>query len=110
MGLHNLSEENKRMSKELFYRELVIALPKNANADGHDDSAYFASKVKKVNDSKELKKLCIEFSAILPYSTSKAFTPEVKLENIAIAEIQDYMIESEKRMVAEIVKNKNIGR
>lgn len=109
IGIGCCKRENKRMSKELFYRELVIALPKNANADGHDDSAYFASKVKKVNDSKELKKLGIEFSAILPYSTSKAFTPEVKLENIAIAEIQDYMIESEKRMVAEIVKNKKLG-
>lgn len=110
IGIGCCKRENRKMSKELFYRELVIALPKNANADGHDDSAYFASKVQKVNQSKELKKLGIEFSAILPYSTSKAFTPEVKLENIAIAEIQDYMIESEKRMVAEIVKNKKLGQ
>lgn len=45
------------MSKERFYRELVLALPDKANADGWDDAAYFASKVKKLNESEELKRL-----------------------------------------------------
>ena len=110
IGVGCCKRENKRMQKELFYREFVLALPDKANADGWDDSTYFASKVKKINESEELKKLNIQFSEILPYSTSKAGTLEAKLEDLAVGKIQDYMIESEKRMVAELVKNKRLGQ
>lgn len=109
IGVGCCKRENKRISPELFYRELVISLPKNANPDGHNDIAYFASKANKINESDELKKLGLKFSAILPYSTSKSGT-DVKLDNLAVAAIQDYMIEAEKRMVAELVKNKRLGQ
>ena len=108
VGVGCCKRENKRMSKELFYRELILALPDKANADGWDDTAYFASKVKKINESEELRKLGLQFSAIIPYSTSKAGQPGVKLDNLAISVIQDYMIETEKRMVSELVKDKRL--
>ena len=98
---------NKRMQKERFYRELVLALPNKANADGWNDEAYFASKVSKLNDSEELKRLGLQFSAILPYATSDT---SLKLESLAIGVIQDYMIEAEKRMVQELVKDKCLGQ
>lgn len=79
------------MQKERFYHELVLALPDKANADGWNDKAYFASKVTKLNEREELKRLGLKFSAILPYLTSKAGSPEVKLDNLAVATIQDYM-------------------
>ena len=110
IGIGCCRREGRRMHKELFYQEFVIALPDKANADGWNDSAYFASKVKKVNDSQELKNLGIQFSAILPYSTSKVVTHDSKLDNLAVSKVQDYMIESEKRMVAELVKNKRLGQ
>lgn len=110
IGIGCCRREGTRMHKELFYQEFVIALPDKANADGWNDSAYFASKVKKVNDSQELKNLGIQFSAILPYSTSKVVTHDSKLDNLAVSKVQDYMIESEKRMVAELVKNKRLGQ
>lgn len=110
IGIGCCKREGTRMHKELFYQEFVIALPDKANADGWNDSAYFASKVKKVNDSQELKNLGIQFSAILPYSTSKVVTHDSKLDNLAVSKVQDYMIESEKRMVAELVKNKRLGQ
>ncbi len=110
IGVGCCRREDKRMHKELFYREFVLALPDKANADGWDDAAYFASKVKKVNESQELRSLGIQFSAILPYPTSKAGTPDAKLDNLAVGKIQDYMIEAEKRMVAELVKNKKLGQ
>ena len=50
------------MQKERFYRELVLALPDKANADGWDDAAYFAAKVKKLNESEELMRLGLHFS------------------------------------------------
>lgn len=92
IGIGCCKRENKRMSKERFYRELVLALPDKANADGWDDAAYFAAKVKKLNESEELKRLGLHFSAIIPYSTSKAGSPDTKLDNLAVGVIQDYAL------------------
>lgn len=47
IGIGCCKRENKKMSKELFYRELVLSLPDKANKDGWDDDAFFASKLKK---------------------------------------------------------------
>lgn len=110
IGIGCCKRENKQMQKERFYRELVLALPDKANADGWNDSAYFASKVAKLNESEELKRLKLKFSAIIPYSTSKAGQPGVKLDNLAVAVIQDYMVEAEKRMVSELVKDKRLSQ
>lgn len=110
IGIGCCKRENKRMYKERFYRELVLALPDKANADGWDDTAYFASKVAKINESEELRRLGLRFSAILPYSTAKAGTADAKLDTLAVAAVQDYMVEAEKRMVAELVKDKRLGQ
>jgi len=110
IGVGCCKRENKKMSPELFYRELVLALPDKANADGWDDSAYFASKLKKMNESEELKRFNLSFSAIIPYSTSKANNTHSKLEDIAVGKVQDYMVEAEKRMVAELVKKRKLGQ
>lgn len=101
---------NKRLYKERFYRELVLALPDKANADGWNDAAFFAAKVTKLNESAELRKLGLQFSAILPYSTAKQDTPTTKLDSVAIGVIQDYMVEAEKRMVTDLVKDKRLGQ
>lgn len=110
IGVGCCKRENKRMSKELFYRELVLSLPDKANADGWDDNAFFSSKVEKLNESEELKRLGLSFSAILPYKTSVPKDARVKFEDLGIARIQDYMVESEKRMVADLVKNNKLGQ
>lgn len=110
IGVGCCKRVNKKMYPEMFYRELVLALPDKSNADGWDDRAYFASKLKKLNESEELKKLNLNFAAIIPYATSKGGAPESKLEDRAIGVIQDYMIESEKRMVEELVKKKLLGQ
>lgn len=110
IGIGCCGRKDKRMYPEMFYRELVLALPDKSNADGWNDVAFFASKLKKLNNSEELKKLSLQFSAIIPYSTSKSGMVESKLEDRAIAVIQDYMIESEKKMVSELVKKKLLGQ
>lgn len=110
IGIGCCGRKDKRMYPEMFYRELLLALPDKSNADGWNDVAFFASKLKKLNDSEELKKLSLQFSAIIPYSTSKSGMVESKLEDRAIAVIQDYMIESEKKMVSELVKKKLLGQ
>ena len=110
IGIGCCSREDKRMHKERFYRELVLALPDKANADGWDDTAYFASKVAKINESEELRRLGLKFSAILPYSTAKTGIGDSKFDIVAVAAAQDYMVEAEKRMVAELVKDKRLGQ
>lgn len=110
IGIGCCRREDKRIQKECFYRELVLALPDKANADGWNDTAYFSAKVLKINESEELKRLGLQFSAILPYSTSKAISSDTKLDNLSVSVIQDYMIEAEKRMVAELVQNKRLGQ
>lgn len=110
IGVGCCERDGKRIKPASFYRELVLALPDKSNADGWDDKAYFAAKVKKLNASDELQRLNLNFSAIIPYSTSKLDGRNTKLEDRAIGVIQDYMIESEKRMVAELVKKRLLGQ
>lgn len=108
IGVGCCGRTNKRMYPEMFSRELVLALPDKSHADGWNDKAFFASKLKKVNDSIELKKLGLEFAKIIPYSTSSTLGREDKLEDRAIGVIQDHMVEAEKRMVAELVRKKRL--
>lgn len=110
IGIGCCGRENKRLYPEMFCRELVLTLPDKSNADGWNDIAFYASKVKKLNESSELQRLGLQFSAIIPYSTSAGALKDIKLEDRAIGVIQDYMIESEKRMVAELVKKKLLGQ
>ncbi len=110
IGVGCCRRDAKRMHAERFYRELVLALPDKAHADLWDDAAFFAAKLKKINESDELRRLGLSFSAILPYKTSKAASPDSKLDDVAIGVIQDYMVEAEKRMVAELVKDNRLGQ
>lgn len=110
IGVGCCKRVNKRMQKELFYRELVISLPDKANADGWDDTAYFAATLKKLNSSAELQRLGLQFSAILHYDTSKSEARDNKMEKLAIGSVQDYMVEAEKRMVAELVRAKKLNQ
>lgn len=88
--------------KSLFWRDLVIALPNVAKSSNWDDEFAFEYLRKKINDKPELLERHIEFSYIMPYST-KVDAGE-KIENKGIAAIQDYMVDREQKMVAEIVK------
>lgn len=110
IGVGCCGRENKRMYPEMFCREIALALPDKSNADGWNDVAFYASKVKKLNESSELQRLGLQLSAVIPYSTSAGGLKDIKLEDRAIGVIQDYMIESEKKMVAELVKKKLLGQ
>ena len=100
---------NGVMSVESFYRRLVLSLPNVSNADGWGDEEFFAAKTVKLNKSLELQRLGIKFAAILPYTMPKE-KQKGKIENSGIAAIQDYMIQSEKEMVAELVKAGRINQ
>ncbi len=91
------------MHAEKFYRRLVLALPNVSNFDGWGDEEFFAAKTVKLNKSAELRRLKIEFSAILPYAMPKD-KKNGKLEDSGVSCVQDYMMQSEKEMVDELVR------
>ena len=109
VGVGCCKRVDKIMSKELFYRDLVLVLPDKSDPEGWD-KGYFKSKLQKINQSEELQRLQLEFSEILTYKTSKNATDRVKLEDLAIAKVQDYMIDCEKKMVEQLVRDKKLGQ
>ena len=109
VGVGCCRRENSIMHAEKFYRRFVLSLPNVCNADGWRDDVFFAAKTVKLNESEELRQMGIEFSAILPYSMPKD-RRKGKVEDSGIACIQDYMIQSEKEMVAELVQAGRINQ
>lgn len=97
---------NRRIVPEKFKREIVLSMPDIANADGK--SGFFPATAKKLNESNELKRLGVEFSTILPYKTVK--NDEKKFEDRATACVQDRMIEREKELVAELVREGKLNQ
>jgi hypothetical protein len=106
IGVGCCKRVDKKMIPEKFVRELVISLPDIANADGK--SGFFPATAKKLNESAELKRLGLEFSTILPYKTAK--NTDKKFEDRGTACIQDRMMEREKDMVAELVREGKLNQ
>ncbi len=109
IGIGCCRRENRELKKELFYRRLVIALPAISYQDGWGEEAFFAAKVQKINESPELKRLGITFDKILTYREPDD-KRKSKVEDSGIAAIQDYMMISEKQMVAELAKTGRLNQ
>ena len=95
-----------RMVPEKFKQEIFLSMPDIANAGGKP--GFFQATTKKLNECEELKRLGVEFSAILPYKTSK--NEEMKFEDRATACVQGKMIEREKELVAELVREGKLNQ
>jgi len=106
IGVGCCRRADKRIIPEKFKREIVLSMPDIANADGK--SGFFPATAKKLNESDELKRLGIEFSTILPYKTAKNI--DKKFEDRATACVQDRMIEREKELVAELVREGKLNQ
>lgn len=110
IGVGCCKRVNKHIVPEKFYDELVLSLPDKSNPDMWDDKAVFASLINKINNGVNINNFKVNFKEILPYKTSKDATLDSKLEDRGIAMIQDYMIEAEKRLVSELVKDKKLNQ
>lgn len=108
IGVGCCRRENKRIvpEKDRFKREFVLSIPDIANADGK--VGFFPATARKLNECPELKRLGIEFSTILPYCTAK--NTDKKFEDRGTACIQDRMIEREKELVAELVRDGKLNQ
>jgi len=97
---------NKRIEPAKYKREYVLAMPDVADADGKP--GFWPATAKKLNECEELKRLGIEFTTILPYKTSQA--DDKKFVDRATACVQDRMIEREKELVAELVREGRLNQ
>jgi len=97
---------NKKVVPVQLKREFVLSMPDVADADGKP--GFWPATAKKLSECDELKRLGIEFAAILPYKTSK--NDDKKFEDRATACVQDRMIESEKKLVAELVREGKLNQ
>ncbi|MDR0304285.1 MAG: hypothetical protein LBH98_05905 [Chitinispirillales bacterium] len=90
-----------------FVGKNVLSLPKYANPNGGSNTdLFFNSLTSKVNQLENLKKRNISIEKILSYDSKKQ-EDGTKYELLAIATIQDEMIETEKQIVANLY-NKNL--
>jgi hypothetical protein len=97
---------NKKVVPVKFKREFVLSMPDVADADGKP--GFWPATAKKLSECDELKRLGIQFSTILPYKTSK--NDDKKFEDRATACVQDRMIEREKELVAELVREGKLNQ
>lgn len=97
---------NKRIVPAKFKREFVLSMPDVADADGKP--GFWPATAKKLSECKELQRLEIEFATILPYKTSKS--DDKKFEDRATACVQDRMIECEKKLVIELVREGRLNQ
>ena len=91
---------NKKLVPVKFKREFVLSLPDIADADGKP--GFWPATAKKLGECNELKRIGVEFSTILDYKTQK--NDDKKFEDRATACVQDRMIECEKKLVSELVR------
>lgn len=97
---------DKKIEKVKFKREFVLSMPDVADADGKP--GFWPATAKKLCECDELKRLGIEFATILPYKTSRS--DDKKFEDRATARVQDRMIECEKKLVAELVREGKLNQ
>jgi len=97
---------DKKIIPAKFKREFILSMPDVADADGKP--GFWPATAKKLSDCDELKKLKIEFATILPYKTSR--NDDKKFEDRATACVQDRMIEAEKKLVAELVREGKLNQ
>lgn len=99
---------NKRMKSEKFYKESIIVLPDKSYSDTWGIEQSFSKMTQNFNEQNKNNKYFFELSSILSYKTSSS--NDTKLEDRGISVIQDRMVELEKSMVHELVKENKLNQ
>jgi hypothetical protein len=108
IGVGCCRRENKRMFREKFEREIVIAMPDIAQSSGKKQG-FLTATAQKLNAGTELARISAsgwEFSTILSYKSAK---DEKEYDDKGTAQIQARMMENEQKMVAELVREKKLN-
>jgi len=96
-----------RVLKDTFQPEIVVCVPEVANADRNP--GFVESVAQSLNESESLIRLGIKIGKILIYKISKDKDKKVDYLDKGIACIQDRMIENEKALVAQLVREEKLG-
>lgn len=106
IGVGCCKRVSKKLVSEKFKREFVISLPEIADSNGIP--GFFNATAQKLNNCPELKRIGLKFSTILPYKINNS--GDTKFEDRGTACIQERMIESEKELVAELVREEKLNQ
>lgn len=106
IGVGCCKRENKIIKKLLFKRENVIVLPIDANPDSTRHEQYFENIRSKINEQSQKSRIPFNIDKILYYTPRK----DEDSKDQAVAKVQDRMIEMEKDLVSDLVKNKFLSR
>lgn len=90
----------KNLQAEKFIAEIVLAVPDVTNPD--DRKGFLPSLVTKINERLAEKNFPIRLAKILDYKTNH--NPAEKFEDRAVAKIMEHMHDTEKNLVAELVR------
>jgi hypothetical protein len=102
-------ESPAKFKKSILEHNLVLSLPIDADKDGRNSKEFFNSIVQKINAIKRLESYNLNFSKILPYSARDLGKGD-KIENLGIIEIQNEMLECEKKIVSGLVKQNRLNQ
>jgi hypothetical protein len=108
IGIGCCRRVERRMVREKFEREIVIAMPDIAQSSGKKQG-FLQATAQKLNTGTELARISAsgwKFSAILSYKSAKE---EKEYNDKGTAQIQIRMMENEQRMVAELVIEKKLN-
>ncbi|HAO23406.1 MAG TPA: hypothetical protein DCQ37_24960 [Desulfobacteraceae bacterium] len=101
------SPDSVKMARLESY--LALSLPACANKDNSSDDLFFNALTSKINEMPVLKRHNLNFQRILRYESNKELKEGEKYEHKGIAKIQDEMVEAEKKLVNQLVKDKKLN-
>lgn len=110
VGVGCCKRVDKKMIPEKFYGNLLISAPNKLDSDGWAKEAFFNAITQKINQAIKDNKFNVRFTKIFPYSTAKDANKDMGFEDRGIAVIQEFMIESEKMLVADLVKERKLNQ
>jgi len=108
IGVGCCRRTDKRMVKEKFEREIVIAMPDIAQSN-RKKQGFLTATAQKLNSGTELARISAsgwKFSTILSYKSAKE---EKDYNDKGTAQIQTRMMENEQKMVAELVREMKLN-
>lgn len=107
IGVGCCERADKNLKKYKIEKHTIIVLPEHAHADGHNPSLYFRKFTDEINQMDVVKNRGLSISKVLYYDCNKADGD--KFEKKGIAKIQDAMIDYEKRMVDQLVREHKLS-
>lgn len=107
VGVAACGRKNRELEPRLFENQIVVVLPNIACA-GNDHSKFFKDLKSEINKNERLLERGLQLKECLSYQVKKLELGE-KYENFGIAQIHSQMLETEKRIVQQLVAENSLN-